>query len=149
MAASAISRDALPSSSGPSRHEPSPRTVMLVLLLVAMPVGLVYFLILRLSGWLATAFAFSMIALFFLCIAVSPCLSKPLTRADVLVLQITISLIVAYYITNYLARHGYDPDMYALPIHSAILDLVGQLLLVSSFEVASALGLNVRSHMRT
>jgi solute carrier family 41 len=76
-------------------------------------------------------------------------LSKLLTRADVLVLQITISLIVAYYITNYLARHGYDPDMYALPIHSAILDLVGQLLLVSSFELASALGLHVRSHMRT
>lgn len=71
-------------------------------------------------------------------------LSKPLTVADVL--QIAISLIVAYYITNYLARHGYDPDVYALPIHSAILDLVGQLLLVSTFELASALGLHVRSH---
>ena len=71
-------------------------------------------------------------------------LSKPLTVADVL--QIAISLIVAYYITNYLARHGYDPDVYALPIHSAILDLVGQLMLGSTFELASALGLHVRSH---
>ena len=44
---------------------------MFVLLLVALPIGLVYFLILRLSAWLATAFAFSMLALFFLCIAVS------------------------------------------------------------------------------
>lgn len=120
---------------------------MLVLLLVAMPVGLVYFLVLRLFAWLPTAFAFSMLALFFLCIAVSPYSQIPLTVADVF--QITISLIVAYYITNYLARHGYDPDMYALPIHSAILDLVGQLLLVSSFELASAIGLHVRSHMRT
>ena len=70
----------------------------------------------------------------------------PLTIANVL--QITISLIVAYHITNYLARHGYDPDMYAMPIHSAIMDLMGQLLLVSSFELASALGLHVRSHLR-
>jgi solute carrier family 41 len=71
----------------------------------------------------------------------------PLTIADVL--QITLSLIAAYYITNYLARHGYDPDMYALPIHSAIMDLVGQFMLVASFELASALGLHVRSHLRT
>ena len=147
MAASANRHDAPPSSSSPLRHEPSPRTVMLVLLIVAMPVGLVYFLVLRLFAWLATAFAFSMLALFFLCIAVSLYSQILLTVADVF--QITISLIVAYYITNYLARHGYDPDMYALPIHSAILDLVGQLLLVSSFELASAIGLHVRSHTRT
>jgi len=52
-------------------HKPSPRVVMLVLLFVAIPVGLMYFLILRLSGWLPTSFAFSMLALFFLCIGVS------------------------------------------------------------------------------
>jgi solute carrier family 41 len=62
----------------------------------------------------------------------------------VVILQITVSLILAYYLTNYLARHGYDPDIYALPIHSAIMDLIGQLSLVSSFELASALGLHVR-----
>ena len=65
------------------------------------------------------------------------------------VLQITVSLIMAYYITNYLARHGYDPDVYAMPIHSAIMDLTGQLLLVTSFELASVLGLHVRSHLQT
>ena len=43
---------------------------MFVLLLVAIPVGLVYFLVLRLFAWLTTAFAFSMLALLFLCIAV-------------------------------------------------------------------------------
>lgn len=53
------------------RHEkPSPHTVMLVLLLVAMPVGLVYFLVLRVSAWLGAPFTFSMLALIFLCIAV-------------------------------------------------------------------------------
>jgi solute carrier family 41 len=57
--------------SGHPRHDnPSPRTVMLVLLLVALPVGLVYFLILRISTWLASSFTFSMLALIFLCIAV-------------------------------------------------------------------------------
>ncbi|KAH9961041.1 hypothetical protein BC827DRAFT_1132217 [Russula dissimulans] len=109
------------------RQEPSPHVVMLVLLFVAMPVGLMYFLVLRLSGWLATSFAFYMLALFFLCIA------------------ITLSLVVGYFITDYLCKHGYDPDVYALPIHSAIIDLCGQVLLVSCFELASKLGFHVRS----
>jgi hypothetical protein len=55
---------------------------MLVLLLVAMPVGLVYFLILRLFAWLATAFAFSMLALFFLCISVSVHARSSMYTAD-------------------------------------------------------------------
>jgi len=109
------------------RQDPSPRVVMLVLLFVAMPVGLMYFLVLRLSGWLATSFAFYMLALFFLCIA------------------ITLSLVVGYFITDYLCKRGYDPDVYALPIHSAIMDLCGQVLLVSCFELASKLGFHVRS----
>jgi hypothetical protein len=54
----------------PRRDGPSPHTVMLVLLLVAMPVGLVYFLVLRISAWLAAPFTFSMLALIFLCISV-------------------------------------------------------------------------------
>lgn len=54
----------------PRHDKPSPHTVMLVLLLVAMPVGLVYFLVLRISAWLAASFTFSMLALIFLCIAV-------------------------------------------------------------------------------
>ena len=53
-----------------SHHEPSPRTVMLVLLLVAIPVALVYFLVLHVSAWLAASFTFSILALIFLCIAV-------------------------------------------------------------------------------
>ncbi|KAH9992844.1 hypothetical protein BJV77DRAFT_1001392 [Russula vinacea] len=109
------------------RHdEPSPRTVMLVLLLVSIPVGLVYFLFLRASTWLAASFTFSMLALIFLYHCV------------------TIRRIFHYRI---LSKRRYDPDMYAMPIHSAIMDLVGELLLVSCFELASAIGLHVRSHL--
>jgi solute carrier family 41 len=152
LATSAVRDATLPGAAGGfirrPHHEPSLRVVMLVLLLVALPVGLVYFLVLRLFAWLAAAFAFSMLALFFLCIAVSHALLLILlTATDVL--QIIVSLVVAYYVTNYLASHGYDPDMYAMPIHSAIMDLMGQLMLVTSFELASALGLHVRSHLRS
>ncbi|KAH9961667.1 hypothetical protein BGW80DRAFT_1547344 [Lactifluus volemus] len=108
-------------------HEPTPRVVFIVLLLVAAPVGLIYFVVLRLFSWLAAPFAFSMLALFFLCIG------------------ITISLVVGFYLTNYLWAGGYDPDIYALPIHSAIMDLSGQILLVSCFELASAIGFHVQS----
>jgi hypothetical protein len=65
----------------PRHNEPSPRTVMLALLLVALPVGLVYLLVLRISAWLTVPFTFSMLALIFLCIAVrlpSPFLSTHL-----------------------------------------------------------------------
>lgn len=92
VATSATPRNMPTSSAGASvfiaqsrqpRHDkPSPRTVMLVLLLVALPVGLVYFIILRISSWLAASFTFSMLALLFLSIAVrlpSPLLSTRLT----------------------------------------------------------------------
>ncbi|KAI0261732.1 hypothetical protein BC834DRAFT_894338 [Gloeopeniophorella convolvens] len=132
-AAAYPAHDALASGAGSAepdkhaRHEPAPRLVMLVLFLVAIPVTLVFFLILRVSGWLSAPFTFSLVALFFLCIA------------------ICISLTIARLLTGYLWAHGHDPDVYALPIHSALMDLCGQLLLVSSFEVASALGIRVRS----
>lgn len=57
-------------STHPRHDKPSPRTVMLVLLLVSLPVGLIYFIVLRVSAWLATSFTFSMLALIFLSIAV-------------------------------------------------------------------------------
>ena len=79
VATSALRDAALPGAAGGfvrPHHEPSPRVVMLALLLVSLPVALVYFLVLRLFAWLATAFAFSMFALFFLCIAVSPCFAS-------------------------------------------------------------------------
>jgi len=52
-------------------HELSPRIIMLVLLFITMLVVLMYSLILCPSGWLATSCAFSMLALSFLCIAIT------------------------------------------------------------------------------
>ena len=46
-----------------------------------------------------------------------------------------MSLLLARFLTNYLWSKKLDPDMYALPIHSALMDLVGQLLLVLCFEL--------------
>ena len=55
-------------------------------------------------------------------------------------LQVFISLVIARLLTNWLWSIKKDPDMYALPIHSAMMDLVGQLLLVLCFEIVSLLG---------
>ncbi|KAH9030069.1 Mg transporter [Lactarius hengduanensis] len=118
----------LPNPGHSNHNEPSSRVVMLVLFLVSIPVGVAFFFILRVSSWLATPFLFTVLALFFLCTAIA------------------ISLVAGYALTNYLWSHKYDPDMYALPIHAALMDLVGQLLLVACFELASAIGLHVRSH---
>jgi solute carrier family 41 len=40
-------------------------------------------------------------------------------------------------------RRKLDPDMYAMPIHSALMDLVGQGLLVACFEIVQRMGKNV------
>jgi len=55
-------------------------------------------------------------------------------------LQVFTSLVIARLLTNWLWSIEKDPDMYALPIHSAMMDLVGQLLLVLCFEIVSLLG---------
>jgi len=57
--------------------------------------------------------------------------------------QVWISLNVARLLTHYLWSKGLDPDMYALPIHSALMDLIGQLLLVLCFVLVSFLGVTL------
>jgi solute carrier family 41 len=52
-------------------------------------------------------------------------------------MQVITSLLLAQALTNFLWGRGLDPDMYAMPIHSALMDLVGQLLLVICFEIVS------------
>lgn len=58
-----------------------------------------------------------------------------------------LSLVIARFLTRWLWSKNRDPDFYALPIHSAMMDLIGQLLLVLCFEIVSSLGGKVR--MRT
>jgi solute carrier family 41 len=55
-----------------------------------------------------------------------------------------VSLALAHALTRVLWRLGRDPDMYAMPVHSALMDLVGQLLLVACFEIVSSLGKDVK-----
>jgi solute carrier family 41 len=54
-----------------------------------------------------------------------------------------VSLLLAHGLTRALWRWNLDPDMHAMPIHSALMDLVGQLLLVACFEIMSHLGKDV------
>lgn len=59
-----------------------------------------------------------------------------------------ISLMIGYWLTHLLWSLKRDPDMYALPVHSALMDLVGQGLLVLCFEIASRLGVRIKTRTR-
>jgi len=116
----------LPSSADHKSH-PSPRLVMTTLLVVGFPVQLVFLAFIYAFGWIHLPFIFVVLEVLFYCTAVG------------------ISLVLARGITEYFWKWELDPDMYALPIHSALMDVVGQSLLVVCFEVASLLGAKVHS----
>lgn len=59
--------------------------------------------------------------------------------------KVVASLFLARGLTTLLWKRNLDPDMYALPIQSALVDLIGQLLLVVCFELVSLMGLPVKS----
>jgi len=117
---------ALPTTPSRLQAEPSARLVMLTLLVVTIPVEIIFLAILRGLGWLRLPFIFVAFSIVFFCCAV------------------TVSLLIARFLTNFLWARKYDPDMYALPVHSALMDLIGQLLLVLCFEIVSSLGGRVR-----
>ncbi|KDR81991.1 hypothetical protein GALMADRAFT_240399 [Galerina marginata CBS 339.88] len=118
---------ALPTYSTPSKHpEPSPLLSMITLLVITLPVEVIFLGILDGLGWLNLPFLFVVFSIGFFCCAV------------------LASLIIAHLLTNFLWSKNRDPDMYALPIHSALMDLIGQLLLVLCFEIVSGLGGKVR-----
>lgn len=62
-----------------------------------------------------------------------------------LILKVIAALLMAYYLTHLFWRRGLDPDAYCLPVHSALVDLLGQLLLVVCYELASAFGSDVKT----
>ncbi|KAH8824420.1 solute carrier family 41 member 1 [Flagelloscypha sp. PMI_526] len=95
----------------------NPKLVMLILMLITLPVEIIFLTILHLLGWLKLPFLFVALSVVFFCCAVGA------------------SLVIARFLTNFLWRRGRDPDMYALPVHSALMDLIGQLLLVICFEI--------------
>ncbi len=111
---------------------------MITLLLVTLPVEITFILILRTLGWLHVPFIFAAFSVFFFCCAVCPSHIRALLIADQ-ELQVFVSLSIAHLLTNLLWKRGLDPDMYALPIHSALMDLVGQTMLILCFEIVSLL----------
>ncbi|TRM57822.1 hypothetical protein BD626DRAFT_513632 [Schizophyllum amplum] len=106
---------------------PPARTVAMTLLLITLPVELVFLAVVRGLGWLQLPLLFVGSSILFFCAAVC------------------ISLVLAYHLTSFLWARGMDPDMNALPLHSSLMDLVGQLLLVLCFEVVSLLGVKVET----
>ncbi|KAI0657206.1 hypothetical protein C8Q70DRAFT_920207 [Cubamyces menziesii] len=107
------------------KEHPSPRLVMITLVIVSLPVEIIFLTAVHFLGWIHLPFIFIVLQVLFFLIA------------------ITISLTIARYTTTFLWKRGLDPDMYALPFQSALTDLVGQLLLVACYEVASLLGAQV------
>ncbi|RDX52887.1 hypothetical protein OH76DRAFT_1470326 [Lentinus brumalis] len=106
-------------------HHPTPRLVLMTLIVVSLPVEIIFLVCVVAFGWIHLPFLFMSIQIGFFLVA------------------ITISLLVAQFLTTFLWKRGLDPDMYALPCQSALTDLVGQLLLVACYEVASLLGVKV------
>ncbi|OJA11197.1 hypothetical protein AZE42_06241 [Rhizopogon vesiculosus] len=107
------------------KSDPSPRLVMITLILITIPIEILFLCTLRALGWLKLPIIFAILSVLFFCCAVFT------------------SLVVARLLTDLLWSKGLDPDTYALPIHSALMDLVGQLLLVLCFEIVSLLGTNL------
>ncbi|RXW21813.1 hypothetical protein EST38_g4037 [Candolleomyces aberdarensis] len=109
--------------------EPSRRLVMVTLLLITIPVEIIFLAVLNAFGWLNLHIFFVVFSIVFFCCAV------------------LASLTIALHLTDWLWSKNRDPDMYALPIHSALMDLIGQLLLVLCFEIVTKLG--AKLHVRT
>ncbi|KIM26107.1 hypothetical protein M408DRAFT_200605 [Serendipita vermifera MAFF 305830] len=55
-------------------------------------------------------------------------------------LAVVAGLCLSHYLALFLWNRDYDPDTYALPIQSALCDLIGQSLLVSCYELAGLIG---------
>ncbi|EJD06222.1 solute carrier family 41 member 1 [Fomitiporia mediterranea MF3/22] len=105
--------------------QPSARTVAITLFLITVPIEICFLSVLRGVGWLDLPFVFFAFAIVFFGITV------------------LISLVYARVLTEFLWKRNRDPDMYAMPLHSSMMDLVGQSLLVLCFEIVSLLGQNV------
>ncbi|TYJ56006.1 hypothetical protein B9479_003248 [Cryptococcus floricola] len=61
----------------------------------------------------------------------------------VFALTILISITMAHYMTLFFWSKNLDPDSYTLPIHSALVDFLGQLLLMVAYEICISQGKDV------
>lgn len=114
----------------------------LTLFLVTLPVLFIFIGSIQLIGWTKLPLVFIFIFIPIFCLTVS-FLIVCCYRIDVV--QVLISLTTARLLTQFLWSRGLDPDTYALPIQSSLVDLSGQLMLAACFEIASALGADVKN----
>ncbi|KAF8589695.1 hypothetical protein K439DRAFT_1612498 [Ramaria rubella] len=110
-----------------STHDSRTTVTLTTLFLVTLPVSGLFLACLHLSGWMKLSFIFVAVFTVFFCLTVA------------------MSLVVAHLLTQFLWRRNLDPDTYAMPIQSSLVDLLGQLMLVACFELAHALGANVKN----
>lgn len=54
--------------------------------------------------------------------------------------QLACSLLIAHVLTLLLWRYDYDPDIYCLPYVSSVVDVIGQVILVTAYFIAISLG---------
>ncbi|KAF8528170.1 solute carrier family 41 member 1 [Hysterangium stoloniferum] len=99
----------------------------LTLFLVTLPVLVLFLVFIQTSGWTKFPPLFLGIFVVFFCCTV------------------LASLTIARLLTQFLWSKDLDPDTYAMPIHSSLVDLVGQLMLVACFEFSQALGADVKN----
>ena len=132
------------------RRKPTLKLVMGTLFLVTLPIEIGFLAVLRGVGWLEIPFLLIGFFLLFFCVAVglfsleSPLVNQLNTILAQSTCQVGASLSIAKLLTNFLWSKGYDPDTYAMPVHSATMDLIGQLLLVACYELVNAIGGKVR-----
>ncbi|KAF9521156.1 hypothetical protein BS47DRAFT_1404739 [Hydnum rufescens UP504] len=96
------------------------------LFFVGLPVLSSYLAFVLLAGWLKVPLSFVPIFMAGFC------------------LNVTISLYLAHFLTHFLWGRGLDPDIYCMPVHSSLVDLSGQCLLVLAYWIASSSGADVQ-----
>ena len=130
---------------GDHAADPDPRLwlVASTLFLVTIPIQIVFFIFLHFSGWIQVQFLFVVLFMLFFCITVCISVLRSSHCDLTFVLQVITSLFIAKWLTNLLWAHDLDPDMYAMPIQSSLVDLISQLLLVVCYELAEAMGSKV------
>ncbi|EJD48666.1 hypothetical protein AURDEDRAFT_150809 [Auricularia subglabra TFB-10046 SS5] len=102
-----------------------PTLVGLTLFFVTLPVTVLFIVFLRVAGWVLLPASFILLFIFFFSLSVA------------------VSLVLAKWITIWLWKTGRDPDTYALPIQSSLVDLISQLLLVACYIIAGKVGADV------
>lgn len=115
---------------------------------VSLPVMLTFLAFVYGTGWMDLPLLFVGAFIGFFCLSVSDrqCCCDSAARLSVLTLSLiktAIALVIAHYFTLIFWSRGYDPDNYCLPVHSALCDLIGQLMLVACYELAGELGADV------